>query len=509
MELLAAGRFSTFLWSVLFNYNSNLPQNSFIIDVLSVFMFVLASINYCVLFRRIAGKRISVLSYTIFSCVLISYPLMLEIWEYTGANLNVCIGYLLVSVALLLMQEQVKLGEWRRPWRAGISILLMTLVCGGYESLAVVYVFFVFVILGMQVIFGEIREKRLKEIIRQGTIYAFALVFGVIFRVIVHKIILYAMNLTPVVNGKTEIFWGQVSKWTIMKELLCDGILSYILKGLVYFPITELLIAVIVFLILGICMCKKYGVILLLPGFGILFSLILLSILQGALSPYRTCQVFSVFVAVTAMILSHSARLAPQKYRNIAKYLIAIGFGILCFHQAMTISYYSALNHRRSEEESYALRNIGNELAAVNDQQKPVVFVGKYTLSEDIQEMASICEDSFQWRLYSQLYTECCFQFGLLDRLAELSRKIPQTNVNSVIDWGMTAYDQEGIQHLLSYLGYEVCLANYTLVYAEAEAYARANMTSYPQKGFIEDAGTYMIVNLEQCNWERSIYLEN
>ncbi|MFR1477076.1 MAG: hypothetical protein ACLSB9_15960 [Hydrogeniiclostridium mannosilyticum] len=143
-----------------------------------------------------------------------------------------------------------------------------------------------------------------------------------------------------------------------------------------------------------------------------------------------------MFVAVTAMILSHSVRLAPQKYRNIAKYLIAIGFGILCFHQAMTISYYSALNHRRSEEESYALRNIGNELAAVNDQQKPVVFVGKYTLSEDIQEMASICEDSFQWRLYSQLYTECCFQFGLLDRLAELSRKIPQTNVNSVIDWG-------------------------------------------------------------------------
>ncbi|MFR1477075.1 MAG: hypothetical protein ACLSB9_15955 [Hydrogeniiclostridium mannosilyticum] len=106
------------MWSVLFNYNSNLPQNSFIIDVLSVFMFVLASINYCVLFGELQEENIS-LSYTIFSCVLISYPLMLEIWEYTGANLNVCIGYLLVSVTLLLMQEQVKLGEWREALACG------------------------------------------------------------------------------------------------------------------------------------------------------------------------------------------------------------------------------------------------------------------------------------------------------------------------------------------------------------------------------------------------------
>lgn len=499
MELLASGRFSTYLWSVLFGYNTNLPQNSFVIDVLSIVMFILATINYCILFRRIAGTGVSILCYTIFSCVLISYPLMLEIWEYTGANLNVCIGYLFVSYSLLLMQDQIRNSSWKRPWRVIVSVLLMTLVCGGYESLAVVYVFFVFAILGMQIIFENGKGKSAKNIFRQGIIYAMILVCGVILRVIVHQIILRTMNLTPVINGKTEILWGQKSKWTIAKELLCDGILSYVLKGLVYLPITELLIAVVVFLFIGVFLCKKYGWILLISGGGMLFSLILLSVLQGTLSPYRTCQVFAVFVAFTAMMLYYfiSSRI-KNGHINVRRILV-IGFGALCLHQAVYMSYFFSLNHMRSEEEIYTVHDIGTELLASNDEEKPVIFVGKYVLSESIQEMASVNEDSLQWAIYSQLYEACCEKFDLDDRLVDLNRKIPQTNISSVIDWGITAFDQEGLQHLFAYFGYDFSIANYGLLYADAEEYAKRNMPCYPQDGFIEDVGEYVIVNLEQC----------
>ena len=43
--------------------------------------------------------------YGLFACLFVSYPLMNEIWEYSGANVCVCGGYLLDAAALNLLWD--------------------------------------------------------------------------------------------------------------------------------------------------------------------------------------------------------------------------------------------------------------------------------------------------------------------------------------------------------------------------------------------------------------------
>ena len=51
--LLRAGRFTSVFWSKLFGYHDKWIYNSFAIDLIALFLFLWAAINYCVLFRRI------------------------------------------------------------------------------------------------------------------------------------------------------------------------------------------------------------------------------------------------------------------------------------------------------------------------------------------------------------------------------------------------------------------------------------------------------------------------
>ena len=52
--------------------------------------------------------------YGLFACLFVSYPLMNEIWEYSGANICVCGGYLLDAAALNLLWDARQPGV---PWR--------------------------------------------------------------------------------------------------------------------------------------------------------------------------------------------------------------------------------------------------------------------------------------------------------------------------------------------------------------------------------------------------------
>ena len=59
-------------------------------------------------------------------------------------------------------------------------------------------------------------------------------------------------------------------------------------------------VPVFVALVIVLAVHKKRPL-LLLTGAGTLFSLVLLSFVQGRYSPYRTCQVFALFVALAGL----------------------------------------------------------------------------------------------------------------------------------------------------------------------------------------------------------------
>ncbi|EEG73570.1 glucosyltransferase domain-containing protein [[Clostridium] hylemonae] len=494
--MLSAGRFGMVFWSKLFGYKTKWPQNSFAIDVIAVVLFILSAVNFCILFYRIAKDKICMKAYTVFSCMLVSYPLMIEIWEYTTANLCVTGGFFFVSIALLIMREQMQ-GKFKRYcWF--ISVLLLTIVCASYESLAVVYVFMVFAIFALQILFETERKTTLKMILKHGMIYASVLITGVIFRVVIHRSFLYLFRLTEGKNGDTEIMWGRVSKLQSIKDLITGGIKQYILKGIIYFPITVLLILGLIFIMIGIILCvRKKAYMLLLPGAGMLFSLILLSVIQGSISNYRSSQVFAVFVAFSLMILIYILQDSKNSLLKIISGIVTIASVILCIHQAVYMNYFLTINHLRSEEEANVVRDIGRDLKATTDLNKPVIFTGRYVLSEGITEAVSIQKDDFRWKVYSKaLSVYIGVDYEKIYNNTE--RKLPVNNINSVITWSITAFDsQESMEKLFQYYGFDYKAANFVQIYSEAAQFVNENkIPGYPAEGYIVDRGEYIIVNL-------------
>jgi hypothetical protein len=185
--MLSAGRFTMLFWSVV----QGRWENAFIMDLVSIFMFAFACINLCILFRRVSNGKISLGALTVFSCLFISYPLMNEIWEYTGTNIVICGAFLLTSFSLLLIHSFLhgKKGKGAYLSLIAAAVMLMFL-CAGYESVVSVYIFFVFAVIALQIIYGEEKEKKFLEITKQGSLYAGLLVIGLLLRVIVHKILL-------------------------------------------------------------------------------------------------------------------------------------------------------------------------------------------------------------------------------------------------------------------------------------------------------------------------------
>ena len=483
--MLAAGRFGIWFWDAI----QGGYQTDFSMDLLACFMTLFTAINLCILFRRVSGGKIGMAALTVFSGMFVSYPLILEIWEYTGSNVHIGGSMVFTSLSLLILHNFIHHGSWRKPWALIPVAAMMTLVCAGYESIVAVYIFLVFAVLALQVVYGTEREKKLTEIIRQGLIYAAFLVIGLVGRLIVHQLILLIMDLEPTVNGSTTITWGTDSPIAILKSMLLTWVRAYLLKSIIYTPLTIMLIACITLVIIGIFACKKHGAILLLPSLGMFLSLIILSLLQGTPTALRSCQVFAPFCGFTAMILVQC--LQRKWLRNAA----LVGFACLFLYQASYINYFLVLNHHRSEQDAHTVAHIGLTLQTEFDREKPVIFVGGYSLSEELAEARSISENDLRWKLYKAIMLKA---YSAIGKDTPLNRQLPETNVTSVINWSILAFKQSSMLKLFNYYGFDYIPADYDTVYEEATQYAEnTNMPAYPYDGYIQDVGDYIIVHLQ------------
>lgn len=490
---LSAGRFTIPLLSVIANYGGHAVENAFTLDFLGVLGLIWTAVNLCILFRWICKEALTNTACTVFACVFVSYPLIMEIWEYTGANLTVGFGYLCTSVALLLMYRTIH-GD--RNWVLPVcSAVLMMLVCAAYESLVNVYIFVVFATLFLQILYGPEQEKKLKTILLQGIFYAAVLAAGLVLRLVVHKLILTIGHLDPTINGEASIYWLSRTPKEVILTILAGFYHDYLLRGIVYFPITELLISCAAMLVIGIVLAKKHGSILLLPLFGMYFSLIALSLMQGAATPYRACQVFAVLVAFVFLLFF--LLLDQGKYPKIR--LIALFLtGYLCFFQASYVNYFLTLNHMRSDHDAAIIQDIGDTLYEHYDVSKPIVFVGSGSLPDHIREAASIPETSIRWQLYKKLFLASEKLSAARFSPEMLERKLPDTNVNSVVDFGIISFEQESMQHLFCFYGYPYAQNGYRAYYDTAAQYVmEQQVPAYPQSGYIVDNGDYILVHIQ------------
>ena len=494
--MLSTGRFGMNLWAAVLGYGKAEPSYVFGIDLLAALLLALAAVSFCALLRKAAQDSISMFGYGLFACLFVSYPLMNEIWEYSGANVCVCGGYLMDALALNLLWDARRPGTPpRRRWlhMAGAALCLMV-VCSAYESLAAVFVLAVFALLTLEQLLAPERP-RFAAVLTEGLWYAAALVGGLCLRVLATAIIHLVLPSQSTTNGATEILWAFYPFVYLAKLLVKSILINYVLRGCFYLPIAELAAAVLACIVLiFVFTVRKKRPLLLLTGGGMLFSLVLLSLLQGRYSPYRTCQVFALFVALAALAVYELLRRAAAQRMVLlgGVQLLAV---LLCLHQAMYLNNLLAVDYQRSEQEADVVRTLGTELVRDYGTDKPVVLVGSYTMGENITQYTTA--DPMQHPLYRFFREHTSWETDDVVKYVD-------TNCNSVLNWSITAFSEaddvygEAAEHLFAYYGFDLHMTHSAALHEQAQAYADAyDLPGYPQAGAIVDCGDYVLVNLQ------------
>ena len=230
--MLSTGRFGMNFWAGLLGYGTVDPSYQPGIDLLAAILLV----HFCMLLHKVSNGRISMFGYGVFSCIFISYPLINEIWEYSGANVCVCGGYLLDAIALNLLWDSWHQSGARKLLRFTAASVCMLIVCSSYESLAVVYVLAVFAMLSLKEY--ESKEKtRFLALVKEGLWYAAALIVGVCLRVFLQMLINMVLPAQASANGATAIAWVFYPFEYLAKLLIKNLIIQYWLRGCFYLPI--------------------------------------------------------------------------------------------------------------------------------------------------------------------------------------------------------------------------------------------------------------------------------
>ncbi|MEA4929854.1 MAG: glucosyltransferase domain-containing protein [Candidatus Limiplasma sp.] len=500
--LLTAGRFGMLFWEKVFFWTTGTltPISYFASDLIAVVLLLLAATSFCILFDRCTNRRFSMWVNILFVGLLISYPLMNEIWSYLACNRWVCGSMLFTAFALLLVWDA--LHRKSKPWVAyPIAAVLMTIVVSGYESVTVVYVFLVFALLLLQALYGQPGEDHIKTILLQGLVYAAILIAAVLLRLVVHQILLAVNHLSFQSNGAVQIHWFEDSISSNAAFLLLSILYNYILTALIYFPIAELVVAVIVLIVFAIVMVRKKPSILL-PVLGMLFSLIVLSVIQGSATPYRACQVFGIFIAFTAALLADLL----MRQKRIAVRMLSIGLGLLlCVNQGVLLSYYMSADSLRSEREVEQIQTIAKDVLRNQDTTKPVVLLMlseiPYTtgkLYPWLNNQITLPEDSQAMSLFIKINEKIRDTFHYTRRVnnVEATRKPVDTNLVSVLYWAQSTM-AENLDQVFSYCGYDLHFSDDPALVELCKTYAKANdMPSYPHSGYVVESKNCIIVRV-------------
>ena len=486
---MLSGRWGMVVWLELMGMIQYCP---FIDRFLSLILYVIASVLLCyVLFGVDRNNR--VLAYTITASAFITYPLINEIWEYTGADFMVAGNLCLVTISAIILTSKLLFRK-----KLLYSSALLILPMSSYES-----AIFYYVSLGCVIIFYEQwvckdHTITIKTWGKQIFAYLVPLLIAFIIRFAVSFCINSICNLEYHGGGATGTTWIRESFGYVLKNMIGFVIFDYGIMGLVYLPITVLLISLILFVVCIMLNKEKRTVCILLGG-ALFISLFVQSIIQGYDQPYRTSQVFTLFVAFSFYLTIISASSTIWR-----RFLYAVLFAI-CWHQAVYLNRLLGLNNLRSDNELAVIRQIGYRLVS-EFENKTIVFVGQYQVGKWISSQVTVDESTWNGRLFYKVYDNFMMQFdqpfmNYQRSCTQLERpfKYVGTNINSMTrQWhnlhqlfSYCGYDIEGIPDNL--LSDPVKYEEYQIKQKEATIIAREKKIA-PYR--IYDHGDYLIVNL-------------
>lgn len=442
-------------------------------NIIGLICFILGATVFCIIFDK-AKPQSNVLPYTFSTCLYITFPLMNEYFMFKGSVLTTGGSILLVSFALYFALKIKNLIA-----SILISSIFIFFAYSWYESFILVYIGAVFLLL---ILLAD-GKKSQKELFFNGFWLAPTLFLGFSLEEIISNAIINLCNITQNNNNAVGTAW--LSNSATLKSFFYDFIYSFVSKIFCYAPFTILFIFLAVAFVLMILQTKSTKKpILIFFYLGLALTVFFLSIYRGTELAYRTEQGIPFYIGAITLLLS--SKIINSNGKKALKIIASLSLVIILTVQICSSNYWYHVNVLRDKEEKQVVCNIAKDLEKY-DKNKPVIFIGYYQLSNNIEDKYTVKKDSVAGRIInytskkakkSYTYTAC------------------QTSISSYISWSIYSFSSANVElkKFFNSCGYDFKLGTNEQFKEATKKYI--NIPSYNDSGYILDTGDYIVVKV-------------
>lgn len=373
--VLAQGRMTAYLLDKIFGVYSYSPFWS---NALAVIVLYFAALVWCVLFKRIGKDKITQSVLIVFSALMVSYPIINEQFIYNPITQP--ISYLLCGISLMFVYEIFKSKKFLLSY---IPIILMLFVVSLNESFASVFLCGIFFILILEYVVKKDKPLKFMHYLRFFILAVIILTLAVTLEFLISYIVIKTANISAISGADNAILWRYNPFFYTLKTLAIGIIFRYFQASSWYLPIAIFSIGCALTIIISVVLAiKRKRPIILLLAFGLLLSVISLSLIKGHVAPYRTCSTFGPFIAFIFMTIM---LLLKRKWINVIYGVLMI---VLIINQTRVLSGWFVNDYNRYEKDKEIALNVANTIEYEFDESKPLVFVGDVAKAPNVKKVS-------------------------------------------------------------------------------------------------------------------------
>lgn len=495
-ELIAQGRLSASIFHKFFYLTDNFIWFQ---DFLGIVFLCISVILFCICFDRFI-KTENHIPQTVFSCIFVSYPIHSELFSYNGCAVAIGGGCCLVALALLML---ISYRENKSLKYALFSVVFLFFAVSWYESLLIIFIGAVFMFLLLEQ-FESAEKKKIKDLFFDGIKFAIPLAVAVAAEFAVSTAVRIILHIEPSSRAATDIGLGMYVNYNPLHHithLLIPNIVDLIVASTYYVPITILFFTLLVMVgVLIFDLIKKHNLGIFICEICSMLLLMEFTVIQYSRPIYRISQYYAFFVAFSAFFIYYRISKSSVSFKKTMHNAFTLIMIIVTVWQVSSINYYFTTDNLRYEYEKSIMTYVGEELIHNFDTSKPVVFLGKVTMSEEVTERSCVSKNN---KLFGKLAeSKLCRTFcpDITKSYESGPVRIQDTNCQSYINWSIIAFEGNGTLTVkfLKYLGYDGITPGSKEQYKEAWSHFE-EIPNWPDKNCITDMGDYIVVNLNSA----------
>jgi hypothetical protein len=493
----AAGRWCLYLIQKIIP----LSYNPYVIEFLGILIWNLSVSIWCAIFRQISNSSGSIWGFTLFSCIMISSPILSEILVWYLHN-GIFIGYGLTALAVIVLLPTMKAPDQRRYTWIGVmmSSLLLTIALGFYESFMIVFLMgALMVFIMMQLKSGRSYGNNLRALLVKLFVCS---VVGLLLRSLIIQLIIWIFHLENQVGilesrGLHEFFgWfspdkGLIALFKVMREFF----INYYIDAAVYLPITVTVLAIAILIIVGInySIRLQSGSILLCTAAIVLLPWAM-PLLEGAATPYRSSQYIPLLCGFAALLFYREIQaIAHKKVLKYAGILFAL---FILYRQTYELNKWFYFDALKYEDAKQTMEAVSLKIASSCDVGKPVCVIGNYPIPQGLIQTAYSPHWSKRTKIAKFFIVGFFGEDVWDDYETPNGYAIAETPFLSVIEWGSYAFkrlDNE-LAKFCNMHGITMTADDNPEHYQLARL-NKADSPSWPQDGSIIEQEDHIIVN--------------